>query len=1282
MENNNLTNIYSSAADCQLLNFENGFIQIEDVLFSLTAIQQPFQQYMNILKYDIFPCLQIFIQNSKAIINDYSLTGYYSQQYLSSVLQNNLILNQINCNTLIKNITIKNLQLQQYQSLISSQYGFLNITQSKFKNIFKDYQKNKDYIQQQSQSYISTLNTIFQITQTQFKNIFCSQCKGGIFFFEKSNGQINNCTFSNNTSITGGSIYFQNLIEQTTIISCIFEQNESLDGNGGAISIYYNQQPRFILNILHSNFSGCSSQNQGGAIAIIQQEQQNYNLVKLQNLFFTDNIAKIAGALYYQNIIPVQENIFYHNNNAQLFGTNFYSGFPTSLKIINNKQIISLDHQSSFITNFRSGDTLQEIQIQFYDQNDQPIIIQEQDFKNTWIQIDNNSNEVDCNLQGVQVAQYLQDKSYIKIPENILTGIPQQQITLNIYSDQIYKIYNNQIVKQNLIHQIKINFRECLLGEIKLESIQDQYLNRTLIQCIRCNTGTYSFDFQKCSACPQGAKCYGGSNVSVSQGYWRSNILSTNIIQCINQDDTSCVGGYGAGDQLCKKGYIGSLCLECDEKGIVWGSKYIKRGFQCYQCYKTIFNAILISLSLSIINLSIYLSIRNETSYTTQEEEQRKSGILQSLQIKKSISFNSKIQYFKIQKSSQSAIIIKFFTHYLKIITQVQDLNIKLTKNLFNLPGVLELMNPISSQINALQCFLDFKIFQIPLIYSKFLLQCFLPLIYFLSFLLLIRLVYLLKGKKFNFQIVIAVFFFIFFYFQIDIFQAFILLVSCIQIENKSYILQNITYECYTDQSKFYLLAIVTPIMIIYVFIIPILIFILLYKNKQQLEFSELQSKFGYLLREYRVDKYYWEFVRMIERMIIVIILGIYSQDSLTKSVLIFLTIITYFFFLQKLKPYQKPINYNIDCYMSITFLITFLLQIFSIEQNYIYFEFIKYIVLFGTNLLFIVYLFRHILKFLQLKIRLLCKRIQNSQIGQMLKINNNSENKQQKFQEKKQKLKDSIIKGVQNILLNLNKEQRQNYYYFLKYTFRKKENKSEKNEIMERNRGIKTITDFQKTDSYYNQQSGIQFDQAFLSRKMIKNNDSQDNDYNSSKYQEQDYVINQISNTKISMLNSSIISPFQIHKQNSKKSTLLLNKRKSIFNAKSLYNIPHITQQKMENNSNLESNVQYMSTEKNDKNTNNLMLSSITANPTILTNKNSKKSTIIQNKRQSIFKVESLHNIPQINQQKLEDNSSFDISIQSQIIEEQNFNYILTNNFRFIKNNNNLTKQKENDKI
>ncbi|KAL4432951.1 hypothetical protein ABPG74_014465 [Tetrahymena malaccensis] len=477
MENNNYTNIYSSATDCQLLNFKNGYIQIKNITFLLQVIEQPFQEYMNLLKNDMYPCFQISIENTQALITDYKFSGYNSGYYLSSSLQNNLILNQMNCDTLISNMVVTDLQLQQYQSLIISQYGFLNITQSKLNNIFKVNLQNKYQLEQQSQSYISTFYTIFEITQSQFQNILCPYCLGGIFYFEESNGQINNSLFFNDTSIAGGSIYFQNLLEQTSIINCNFEQNQSLEGNGGAISLYQDGEQIFKLIILHSNFSDCTSQNYGGAITILQQfyKKQNDNLVKLNNLKFINNKAKIGGALYYQNIIPVQENIFYNNNYAQIFGTNFYSGFPTSLKIINNKQITYQSDQTSFIPNFRSGDTLQEIQIQFYDQNDQKVIIQEQDFKNTWIEIDHDSYELGCNMQGVQVAQYLQNKNYIKIPENILTGRPQSAITLNIYSDQIYQIQNNQILQSNIIHKIKINFRDCLLGEIKVESIQDTF---------------------------------------------------------------------------------------------------------------------------------------------------------------------------------------------------------------------------------------------------------------------------------------------------------------------------------------------------------------------------------------------------------------------------------------------------------------------------------------------------------------------------------------------------------------------------------------------------------------------------------------------------------------------------------------------------------------------------------------------------------------------------------------------------------------------------------------
>lgn len=73
---------------------------------------------------------------------------------------------------------------------------------------------------------------------------------------------------------------------------------------------------------------------------------------------------------------------------------------------------------------------------------------------------------------------------------------------------------------------IPVYLRNCIIGEI-YEHIYEG--------CYECEYSKYSFSTEDevCNPCPDNAVCYGGKNISVYQGYWRSSITSINMIKCV-----------------------------------------------------------------------------------------------------------------------------------------------------------------------------------------------------------------------------------------------------------------------------------------------------------------------------------------------------------------------------------------------------------------------------------------------------------------------------------------------------------------------------------------------------------------------------------------------------------------------------------------------------------------------------------------------------------------------------------------------------------------------------
>lgn len=110
------------------------------------------------------------------------------------------------------------------------------------------------------------------------------------------------------------------------------------------------------------------------------------------------------------------------------------------------------------------------------------------------------------------------------------------------YSDQVFEV----------------NFRWCQPGEYSYENI-----------CQECQFTTYSniWNATQCNQCPERAT-WQGREINVDKGYWRKDLLTTDIIQCPNKE--ACLGGYSELNPHpveCAEGYTGILWNEWITEG-------------------------------------------------------------------------------------------------------------------------------------------------------------------------------------------------------------------------------------------------------------------------------------------------------------------------------------------------------------------------------------------------------------------------------------------------------------------------------------------------------------------------------------------------------------------------------------------------------------------------------------------------------------------------------------------------------------------------------------------
>jgi hypothetical protein len=237
------------------------------------------------------------------------------------------------------------------------------------------------------------------------------------------------------------------------------------------------------------------------------------------------------------------------------------------------------------------------------------------------------------------------------------------------------------------------------------------------------------------------------------------------------------------------------------------------------------------------------------------------------------------------------------------------DLRDKATSGAAILPEFIG--SPIEQLFYSIDCFLasSFPKGTFPVIYAKLLFIIVSPVIYLLIFLLL-YLVYLGFSKKrvsHKGSVVITSSLFIFLYLQPNVINYAISLLSCVEIgAGRFYIKADTTYTCYTDFYYEYSLSLVLPIFLFFAAVFPLGLLIILIIRRKDLNRSHMRLRLGFIYNEYTQRGFYWEIVKMLQRMSIIMILNFFDRHINLKAVLILLVITVFGMWAIFLKPYAS----------------------------------------------------------------------------------------------------------------------------------------------------------------------------------------------------------------------------------------------------------------------------------------------------------------------------------------------------------------------------------------
>ncbi|EAS01034.2 transmembrane protein, putative (macronuclear) [Tetrahymena thermophila SB210] len=951
----NITITHTKLLNSNLFYFQNCEkveiydLKIQDVIAQNSTIVQMLN-INQIMTIDQIQIKSVFTDRSLfylSVIKDASIKDifienvYFLKEYLQQYNRQDFNYYIIQVEAVKKYIQVNNLHATQVENL-----GIF-----KYTNTYQGY----NYDQMVYYDKIVVQNVIMKHLKSDISDSF--------FSLSGYTASINSFNTQNLTCIScfGTSLQVLNYV-LLTIQNSQFK--ESTGYIGGAIFLDPDSSQKTSFYLIKAEFQSNSATQYGGAIFLKQ-----FNLVHVKDVTFQSNTAPIGGAFRYFTKQKPQfpknfaQQVIFQNNTATIFG-NDYCSYPHKMKIqrINNEdesysieeiilssigkeKIESKKEIEAYIAKnklniiqvfeifgIRSGSLL-GLNVTLYDELDQLIKLpqsldqygielnQELEQYEIVFSSSNYNLIIDKKLtyplilptlsQNSQQEPYI--NSYFLIQDTAVIGQPLEHDYMvmevpfihNFFSQNtILETGNNNLQSKKQI-LFKVNFRNCAQGEILQKS------NQYTLSCHRCEDNSYSLvtyekantfaDLQamqqeiKCQRCPQFAESCQRNQIVLKDNYWRTANNSDVITYCENKPE-NCIAA-NENMQYCIEGNIGPLCEECDINGEYWGQSYTRQGdYSCSPCQgnsnpivKQIFLylGILIYLAFSIV---FFLQIYIQTAKTYYL---RQLGIV-SLG-------NSSLNH-------RSSIYAKQMLHYFQVMSVLQVLDYKMPISFTLVPNSLG--SPIQNMNGAIDCIFSYG--NIPQVYIRVIVSLLIPIIFKCITYLFIKVLLKLMNIKIKQQKIQMVVIFSIIFFQPNVVNYFVSVISCRKIGNINYVNADLTQICYSEQHLQYTYYLVLPSLFIWA-LFPLIILKGLYNCKSKLNFITTQYNYGFLYMEYRDKCYYWEFVRLYVKLIIFLTINMFKSQPNVSYIFVASYLIVYAYYILKLNPFQNNFLNTLD---------------------------------------------------------------------------------------------------------------------------------------------------------------------------------------------------------------------------------------------------------------------------------------------------------------------------------------------------------------------------------
>ena len=412
---------------------------------------------------------------------------------------------------------------------------------------------------------------------------------------------------------------------------------------------------------------------------------------------------------------------------------------------------------------------------------------------------------------------------------------------------------------------IRAFMRECVQGESHLGT-----------DCVVCPEGKYSFDpTTTCQECLASAVCLGNYTMVPKQGYWRANVYSARFYDCPNPD--ACIGSPLPPDPIslageCQQGYYGNLCNGCL-------SEFSRQNQnECLPCPSFTINTI------------------------------RMGGIAIGVFIALIVIVKTAINSAKKQRSYYS-IFIKIMLNYLQLVMLTAAFQMKWPSYMKELFKIQQSAGNVTEQIFAVDCFFSTgsKDSQALAVRMKLVGIGLSPLVLIgISFLIWAPVSLVRKKLSYLKNELMTTIVVCFFLIHPSIVKFMFSFMYCRELEPGQFWMNDyLNIPCWDYAHYRYVFIVVLPSIASWGVGVPMLCLLVLYRNRNRLSLLELKLRLGFVYNGYEYSKYYWEFVILYRKILIITVAVFLTNISTSIQALTVMMLLIAAFSLQiKHKPF------------------------------------------------------------------------------------------------------------------------------------------------------------------------------------------------------------------------------------------------------------------------------------------------------------------------------------------------------------------------------------------